>query len=316
MTALPPPPPPPPLPPPSPPSGANVGPGATGGWATPGFEPPRPAHDTLAWQIGAGAVAVLVVSLLASRLLLEWLVRFEWPIVAYVALSALLGYGPSVAWWLFASRRWGSGRPVADVGGGLRWRDLGWGPLVWLSAIATQIAVTVIVLVANIPTSNNTDGIGELQADRAYVIATVITAVLAAPLVEELVFRGLVMRSLLGRVAPVVAIVVQGLLFGVAHVDPVRGIGNVGLAIVLGGVGIAFGGFAYLLRRIGPTIVAHAIFNGVVMVLVLTGTADRLREENDPFSSSLDQITVEQGAVVDQAHVAEPHGGGDPHLVS
>ena len=316
MTALPPPPPfPPPQRPDGRPSDAThaappdpAGPPAHPGWAAPGFAPPKAPHATLPWQIGTGAVVVLVVSLLSSRFLLDWLVRFEWPIVAYVVVSVLLGYGPSVAWWWFSTRRWGSGHPVADVGGGLRWRDLAWGPVIWLAAIATQIAVTVVVLVANVPLSNNTDGIGELQADRAYVIATVIAAVVAAPLVEELVFRGLVLRSLLGRVAPAIAIVVQGVMFGIAHVDPVRGVGNVGLVIVLSGVGVAFGGFAHLLRRIGPTIVAHAIFNGVVMVLVLTGVADRLREENDPFSSAREQV-----AVVDQTYVAEPHGGGDAH---
>ena len=47
-------------------------------------------------------------------------------------------------------------------------------------------------------------------------------------------------------------------------------------AIMLSGVGAALGGAAYLLRRIGPTIVAHAILNGVVLTLVLTGVTERL----------------------------------------
>ena len=67
----------------------------------------------------------------------------------------------------------------------------------------------------------------------------------------------------------------QGLLFGVAHVDPVRGVGNVGLVMVLPGVGVAFGVAVALLGRIGPSIVAHAIFNGAVLLMVLTGVADR-----------------------------------------
>ncbi len=66
------------------------------------------------------------------------------------------------------------------------------------------------------------------------------------------------------------AVGVQGLLFGAVHVDPVRGMGNIGLVLVLSAVGIVFGGAAYLLRRIGPTILAHAILNAVVMVIVLT----------------------------------------------
>lgn len=274
-------------------------------WPTqPQFAPPKPPHDTLPWQAGAGAVGVLVVSLLASKFLLDALVDLDWPIVVYVILLGLVGYGPSVAWWRYASQRWGTGAPVADVGARPRWSDLGWGPLVWLAAVGTQAAVAALVIGFDIPLSNNTDGIAELRADRSYVIALVVTAVIAAPLVEEMVFRGLVMRSLLSRVGPIVAIPVQGVLFGVAHVDPVRGAGNIGLALVLSGVGCAFGGFAYLLRRIGPTIVAHAILNGVVMLLVLTGWADQLRENtSDPFASAVgEHITI-----VDEPDVAEPH---------
>lgn len=252
---------------------------------------------------------VLVVSLLASRFALELLVEFDWPIVVYVALLGATGYGPSVAWWLYATRRWGSGRPLRDAGVVPRWSDLGWGPVTWLAAVGVQVVVVAIVIGVDIPISNNTEGISELSADRAYVIATVVTAVVAAPVVEEIVFRGLVMRSLLGRGAPVVAVAGQGMLFGIAHVDPVRGTGNIGLVMALSGVGCAFGGAAYLLRRTGPTIVAHAIFNGVVMILVLTGASDRVREDNDPFAS----LVGEQVAVVDETHVAEPHGGGDPH---
>jgi membrane protease YdiL (CAAX protease family) len=83
-------------------------------------------------------------------------------------------------------------------------------------------------------------------------------------------FRGVVMRGF-ASVAPVwLAVVGQGLCFGAAHVDPVRGWGNIGLLLVLGTVGAVFGGAAYLLRRIGPTVIAHALYNGVVMVIVLT----------------------------------------------
>lgn len=251
---------------------------------------------------------MLVVSLLASKFLLDALIGLDWPIVLYVAILGLVGYGPSIGWWQYATRRWGSGHPVADVGARPTWSDLGWGPVVWLAAVAIQVAIGALVLSFDIPISNNTDGIAELQADRSYVIALVVTAVIAAPLVEEMVFRGLVMRSLLSRVGPAVAIPVQGVLFGVAHIDPVRGVGNIGLALVLSGVGCTFGGFAYMLRRIGPTIVAHALFNGVVMILVLTGVADRIREDNpDPFGS----IGGEQISVVDETDIVEPHGGGD-----
>jgi membrane protease YdiL (CAAX protease family) len=68
----------------------------------------------------------------------------------------------------------------------------------------------------------------------------------------------------------VAAVTVQGLVFGLAHVDPGRGSGNVGLVLILSTVGIVFGAAAYLIGRIGPTVVAHAILNAIVMIVVLT----------------------------------------------
>ena len=276
------------------------------------FKPPRPAHPTLPLAAGLGALVVLTLSLLASKYVLDLLVDFGWPVAVYVALLAVIGYGPSIAWWWFASGRWGSGSRLADVGMVPRWSDLGWGPLIWLATILVQTFVGAIVLGFDIPLSNNTDDIGELSADRTYAVAIVIAAVVAAPLVEELVFRGLVMRSLLSKLPAVAAILLQGVLFGVAHIDPVRGVGNIGLAIILSGVGISLGVAAYLLRRIGPTVVAHAIFNGVVMILLLTGIRDRLLEENPDFFDNGSAV-AEQIAVVDQPHVAEPDGGRDAH---
>ena len=104
-----------------------------------------------------------------------------------------------------------------------------------------------------------------------------IAAVIAAPLVEEIVFRGVVMRALLSKMAVAPTLAIQGVLFGLAHVDPVRGVGNVGLVIVLTAVGCSFGAAAYWLRRIGPTVLAHAIYNGVVLTVILSGLADRLQ---------------------------------------
>ncbi|MGI9644520.1 MAG: CPBP family intramembrane glutamic endopeptidase [Ilumatobacteraceae bacterium] len=239
----------------------------------------RAPHPTLPIQAAVGAVVVLTVSLLASKYVLDALVGFEWPVVVYVVLLALVGYGPSLVWCKVASNRWGTGRVGHDLGLTPRWTDLAWGPLVWITAVGCQIVIGVIVLVLDIPVANNTDGITELQADRTYVVSIVITAVIAAPIVEELVFRGLVLRGLLSRMSAVLAVALQAVLFGLAHVDPVRGVGNIGLVLVLTGVGAAFGGAAYLLRRIGPTIVAHAIFNGVVLAIVLSGLADRLEED-------------------------------------
>jgi len=231
---------------------------------------PAPAHPALDLRVAIGAVVVLLGSLVASRFLLEAIIEFEWPIAVFTAISIVIGYGPSMAWCWNASRRWGSGHLLADFGVRLRWVDLGWGPLTWLAAIGCELVALVMVQSAGIPLTSNTEGIGDLDADRTYVISLLVAAVVAAPFVEEVVFRGAVLRGLRSRMPAAIAVGLQGVLFGLAHVDPVRGAGNVGLVILLSAVGVAFGGAAYLLRRIGPAIIAHAVFNLVVMIVVLT----------------------------------------------
>ncbi len=260
-------------------------------------------QHTLPLVAAIGAIVVLSGSLILSKYLLDAIVEQGWPVAVYVLLLAGAGYGPSLWWCWFASRRWGTGELGADIGLRARVADIGWGPLVWLAAIAAQIAVGIVVVALDLPLVGNTEGLDEISADRTYVVSLVIAAVVAAPLVEEMVFRGVVMRGLLSRLPLVAVVVVQGVLFGLAHVDPVRGSGNIGLVLVLGGVGVAFGTATVIFGRLGPSIVAHAIFNGAVLVIVLTGVVDRL---DDRAGSAGEQV-----GVVDQADVSEADGDGD-----
>lgn len=231
--------------------------------------PPKPPHPTLPLVVAIGALVVLTTSLIAGKFVIDALIGERWPLAVYVVISALVGYGPSLAFGWWASRRWGRCSLRADSGLYARSRDLLWGPLTWLACVAVQTVVVVLVLSFEVPFTNNTEGLSELSGDRGYVITMLVTAVVAAPFVEEIVFRGLVLRGLLSRLAPWVAVGAQGLLFGVAHIDPVRGSGNVGLALVLSGVGVVLGAAAYWFRRIGPTIVSHMITNTVAMAIVL-----------------------------------------------
>ncbi|CAN5596524.1 hypothetical protein BH23ACT3_BH23ACT3_13800 [soil metagenome] len=285
-------------------------------WASPvdhdGFGPHRPPHPELPVSTAVGALAILVVSLLGGRLLVDQLITFGWPVLVYVAILTGVGYGPSLWWCWYVTRRWGTGSLSRDIGLRFRWTDLGWGPLIWVSAVLCQIVVAAVVITTGVPTTSNTEGIAELDADRSYVIALLVTAVIAAPLVEEMVFRGVVLRGLLGRLGVVLTIGLQAVLFGLAHADPVRGTGNIGLVLILSGVGAALGVAAFLLRRIGPTIVAHALFNGVVLAIVLTGLADRLQERLDESAAV---AGVEQVHVVDEAHTTDPHRHHQPGVL-
>lgn len=231
----------------------------------------RPPHPTLPFGVALGALASVAVPLVASRFLLRWLADFRWPIALYVAILTVLAYGPPLVYWRHASRRWGSGSPRADVGLTARWSDAGWGPLTWLACFGAQILMGIIVLVTKIPIQSNTESIREARHDQGYVIPMLIVAVIAAPIVEEIVFRGLVQRGFLSVMRPWMAVALQAVLFGAAHFDPSRGVGNIGLVMVLSGVGAVLGGSSYLLRRLAPNMIAHALLNTVAMVIVLSG---------------------------------------------
>lgn len=167
-----------------------------------------------------------------------------------------------------ASRRWGTGRLGPDLGLCFRWSDIGWGPLVWLLAFGSAVAIGVVLDSFPELQGSNTDILAE-DPSASSVVAMAAVAVFAAPLFEELLFRGLLLRALLSAMPAGPAILLQSTAFGMVHFQPDEGLGNVGLIVTLGAVGAAFGFAAYRARRLGPAIVGHAVFNTVATVATL-----------------------------------------------
>ncbi len=189
--------------------------------------------------------------------------------MVYVVLSVVFGYGPMVAYCVWVAHRWGGGGLGDVLGFRFRWADAGWGPLSWLATYCATIPMAVFVTVTHIPLKSNTEGLQGLDAERGVLIAMMIAAIIAAPFVEELLFRGVVMRGFLSVMPPWLALTAQAAVFGAAHFDPSRGTGNIGLILVLGAAGAVFGVSAYLLRHLGPSIIAHALMNTVAMVIAI-----------------------------------------------
>ncbi len=67
---------------------------------------------------------------------------------------------------------------------------------------------------------------------------------------------------------------------------------------------------AFLTRRLGPPVIAHAIFNAVVFAIVLTGAGGDVEVDFGRTEGSAGSVVTEL-PVVDQPHVTEP--GGDQH---
>lgn len=97
------------------------------------------------------------------------------------------------------------------------------------------------------------------------VVLTVLVCV-GSPLVEELFFRGLLLRGLLGRfqhlgqrLGAALSIAVTGIVFGLVHFEELQFLG-------LAGFGIVLAYMAYRTGRLGPSILAHVAFNTTTII--------------------------------------------------
>ena len=231
--------------------------------------PPKPPHPTLPLRVGVIAMVLVVVPVVASRIVVRTLVDHDWPLVSYMLISTVIGYAPTLLWWRYVSRRWGAHHPAATVGLHPRRVDVATGPLTYLGNLQAAVVTVMIVSLLSIPLRSNVEVRTGGAVDRAYVYSLVVSAVLVAPVVEEIAFRGLALRGLLSRLRPAGAIAVQGVVFGMVHIVPELGAGNVGLVMMLSATGCVLGLAAYMTRRITPSIIAHAIQNSVAMAVLL-----------------------------------------------
>ena len=94
------------------------------------------------------------------------------------------------------------------------------------------------------------------------VLLLFVVVVLAAPVIEEIFFRGLLLRSLEARIGGAPALVVSSLLFGLAHFQWLQLPALVMFGVVAGALAQRFG-------LLGPAIFAHIAFNAVTVVVLL-----------------------------------------------
>jgi membrane protease YdiL (CAAX protease family) len=85
---------------------------------------------------------------------------------------------------------------------------------------------------------------------------------------EELLFRGIILQSLVRKVATPWAIILTGLLFGLFHLDPYRLLGTTVLGIIMGAIMIR------AMSLLAP-IFYHLVNNMIVLLVMNTG---RFRE--------------------------------------
>ena len=162
----------------------------------------RPPHPTLPSRAAWGAVVTLLLSLTASRYLLKAIAGFEWPIAVYVSIIAFVGYMPSLLWcWYRAADGAPAGSvamSVSEPAGSMPAGALSPGEHAWSQRSPWPSSWSC----SKIPLTSNVRNVSDIHVDRGYVVSLLVLAVVAAPIAEEIVFRGVVIRGLLRGVGP------------------------------------------------------------------------------------------------------------------
>jgi uncharacterized protein len=107
-------------------------------------------------------------------------------------------------------------------------------------------------------------------------ILAFILMVIAAPVMEELIFRGIILDGLLKNYSPLKSILISSLLFGIVHLNPWQFV----TALI---IGIFSGWVYYKTRSLIPSIIIHASVN-------LSGFSMRFILD---FDSSMDKSLLE-----------------------
>jgi len=247
--------------------------------------PPQTKRQAWMWLVYAvvgflvGQIGALVFGMVAGAIAgktgaqLQTIASAAVPPEWYV-VSTLLGLwiGFVGAPWL-ASRTQGTRNFVRDLG--LRFR------LIDLVGIAIGVGGQILVAVMYAPFQHDIHNFNAPSqkltgaSHGAGFVVIAIATVLLAPAMEELFFRGLLLKALVRLFTPVataggaraagvvLAVIADGLLFGLAHGEWVQLAGLAAFGMILAGV-------SYRTGRLGMNMVAHASFNLVAIIAIAT----------------------------------------------
>jgi len=120
-----------------------------------------------------------------------------------------------------------------------------------------------------------------------------IAIVIAAPVIEELIFRGIILNGLLRRYSPVKSIILSSILFGIVHLNPWQFVG----ALI---IGIFSGWVYYRTRKLSLSILIHLVNNLVAFVGMYFMDAETMMNESltELYGGFTNLILITFGAIL------------------
>ncbi len=167
---------------------------------------------------------------------------------------------------IFVCRTRATGNVADDLGLRFKFPSDLWGILVGLASqfVLLPLVYVIIQLFVTRDLTKDLEKPAKELTDNAhgpgfYLLAVLL--VVGAPLVEELFYRGLLLRSLKRYLPVPISVITCGVVFGAAHFYLLT---LPGLALF----GIVLAYLAERSGRLGPNVIAHAAFNAATVVLL------------------------------------------------
>jgi membrane protease YdiL (CAAX protease family) len=209
------------------------------------YQPLRPIPG-LSIVLFLAALAVLFVAASVGF----WLFPVVWPPLVLIAnLYGLILLAALIALWPL-----GRQAPLALAIRGARWKPLVFGPV---ATLALSIGVSQLG-----PDVESMKQVAELVRSFKSTMASIVVLGVLAPVVEEVVFRGLLYGWIDGRWGWRPAVVVSALAFALAHYQwQAEGWERLAYALAVLPLGLLFSWLRWRTSSLLPSVVSHIVNN-------------------------------------------------------
>lgn len=185
---------------------------------------------------------------------------------------ALAGQQLAQGSWPAIVARWKGNGIVRDFRLRFSWHDLWIGPVtaILMLILASSLAAAVerLVDLQDAEEGSNTQFF-EDAADSPWRWLLAFLIAVGAPVAEELFFRGLVLRAAEKRWNTNAGIAISTVLFTIPHYSGAGWQGTAVLFTAIACIGLALAIVTVKTNRLGPAIIAHMCFNGLVVTTIL-----------------------------------------------
>jgi uncharacterized protein len=178
-----------------------------------------------------------------------------------IALTFVMQVAGFIAAWLFVTR----------IGRRPFWRTLGWG---WIpefkmvhAVVLAFLMIGVAILSERALPHQETDIEKLLKMGMAARIAVAALAVMTAPLIEEIVYRGVIFSTVEGLMGKATAVVLVTLLFALVHVPQYWG--SVASIAVILSLSLVLTLLRAWTGKLLPCVATHLVYNGIQAVMLL-----------------------------------------------